>query len=477
VSRARDAVGVTAVALAVKIPFLTQEAVTFDAERTQYFSTWEGLTALVTQPTMEPHSPLYYALTFVFRQVLGEGHLGLRAPALLSAALVAPALYLLGRQLTTRRGALAAGFIAATVPYLTQHGQTARMYATAALLSVAATILYLRLVDSGTRRSAVLYALAAAQGVWIHAFGVLVIVAHFVHVVIFERPWETDRLRGVAGGFAATAIGSLPVAWLVVARVMSGQTAGGTPEFTLHTVWVTLQGLLKLGVWTGSYQTFDIVRELVALFILLAIGGFGLRSIYNRESNLAEDRAVTVPIVIGVVALGVIAIVSLLIEPMWAGRRLAIVAPFLYLAVGIGAGRVEREKLSAVIVAGLVIVFSVGSLLFAVPVTRPAWDDGVDYLDANADRDDLVVSGNPHSQPEVEYYREDGDYRHVGIQYAWTRESVSSKVLGPETVWVIGYSERSDAARQILSESDQYRQQESIDFNGGLILTRYEREI
>ncbi|GAB3329661.1 hypothetical protein GCM10027355_35830 [Haloplanus salinarum] len=351
------------------------------------------------------------------------------------------------------------------------------MYATAALLSVVATILYLRLVDSGTRRSAVLYALAAATGVWIHAFGVLIIVAHFAHAVVFERPWDTNRLRGVVSGFAAAVVGSLPVAWLVLVRVMSGQTAGGTPEFTVKTVWVTLQGLLKLGVWTGSYQTFDIVRELVALFVLLSVGGLGLRSLYAAEPNLIEDRAVTVPAVVGVVSLGIIAGVSFLIEPMWSGRRLAIVAPFLYLAVGVGAGRVKRERLSVVVVVGLVVVFSVGSLLFAAPVTRPAWDNGVDYLDANADGNDLVVSGNPHPQPEVEYYREDGDYRHVGIRYDWTSESVSSKVFGPETVWVIGYSERSDAARQILSESDQYRQKEMIEFNGGLLLTRYERSV
>jgi uncharacterized membrane protein len=236
VSRSRDALGVTLVAIAVKIPFLTQEAVTFDAERTQYFFTWEGLTTLAGQPTMEPHSPLYYVLTFIFRQILGQGHLGLRTPALLSVSLVAPAVYLLGRQLTTRRGALAAGLVAATVPYLTRYGQTARMYATAALLSVVATILYLRLVDSGTRRSAVLYAMAAAAGVWIHAFGVLIIASHFVHAVIFERLWDTDRLRGVVDGFAAAVVGSLPVAWLVLARVASGQTAGGTPEFTLKTV-------------------------------------------------------------------------------------------------------------------------------------------------------------------------------------------------------------------------------------------------
>ena len=304
---------------------------------------------------------------------------------------------------------------------------------------------------------------------------VLIIASHFVHAVVFERPWETDRLRGIVSGFTAAIVGSLPVAWLVLARVASGQTAGGTPEFTLKTVWVSFQGLLKLGVWTGSYQTFDLARELVALFILLAVGGLGLRSLYTAKSTLIEDRAVTVPVVVGAVSLGVIALVSLLLEPMWAGRRLAIVAPFLYLAVGIGAGRVKREKLAVTVVVGLVVVFTIGSFLFTAPVARPAWDDGVDYLDANADEDDLVVSGNPHPQPEVEYYREDGDYRHVGIRYDWTEESVSSKVLGPKMVWVIGYSERAEAARQGLSGADQYRQQDEIRFNGGLLLTRYER--
>jgi hypothetical protein len=53
------------------------------------------------------------------------------------------------------------------------------------------------------------------------------------------------------------------------------------------------------------------------------------------------------------------------------------------------------------------------------------------------------------------------------------RESVSSKVFGPETVWVIGYSKRSDAAGQILSESDQYHQKELIGFDGGLLLIQY----
>jgi len=474
VSRNRDVIAVTLVGFALKLPFLTQEAVTFDSERTQYFSTWEGLTALASQPTIEPHSPLYYAITFVFRQFLGSGHMGLRAPALLSAALVAPATYLLGRRLTTRQGALAAGLVAATVPYLTHHGQTARMYATAALLSIVATLLYLQLVDTGTHRSAAAYGFVAATGVWIHAFGVLVIASHLVHAVVFERPWKVGRLRGVIEGFVAAGVGTIPVAWIVLARVASGQTGGGTPEFTLKTVWVTLQGLVRLGVWTGSHETFDAAREVVALFVLLSVGGLGVRSLYSRDWRLVTDRSVTVPLVMGVVSLGTLASVSALIEPMWAGRRLAVFAPFLYLVIGIGAGRVRSPRLGVAVVTGLVVVFVAGSLLLTAPVTNPAWDEGVNYVDAGADGDDLVVSGNPHPQPEVWYYQENDDYNHVGIQFGWTEESVSSKVIGPETVWVIGYSKRADAARRVLNESGQYRRLDTVDFDGGLVVTHYE---
>jgi 4-amino-4-deoxy-L-arabinose transferase-like glycosyltransferase len=475
VSRRSDTALIATAALVVKLPFLTQEAVTFDAERTQYYSTWEGLTALVVQPTAEPHSPLYYAVTFVFRHVLGSGHLGLRAPALLSAVLVAPAVYLLGRRITTRRGAVAAGLITATVPYLTRHGQTARMYATAALLAVVATILYLRLVDSERNGDVLIYGVVAAAGVWVHAFGVLVVASHVAHAVTFERPWQDGSLRRVTGGFVVAGVGSLPVVWLVVARVASGRTAGGTPEFTIQTVWVTLQGLVKLGVWTGTYESFDTARELVALFVLVVVAGLGLRSLYDPQSELLDDRAVTIPLTVGVVSLGVLAVVSVVIEPVWAGRRLAVVAPFLYLAVGVGAGRVDRHRLTVVVVTGLVVVFAIGSFLLVAPVSRPAWDDGVTYVDAKADADDLVVSGNPHPQPEVEYYREGGGYTHVGIGFSWTNESVSSKVIGPDTVWVIGYSERADAARRVLDRSNRYRHRSSREFDGGLLVTRYER--
>ncbi len=123
---------------------------------------------------------LYSILAHGSIRTLGEQPWTLRLPAVGFGVACIPALYFLGRLVTTNREALAAGALM-TVNY--QHvwfSQNARGYTAMAFWTLLASIFFLRGARSGERRDWVLYGIAAALGIYTHLMMTFVIAGHGV---------------------------------------------------------------------------------------------------------------------------------------------------------------------------------------------------------------------------------------------------------------------------------------------------------
>ncbi len=92
----------------------------------------------------ESAPPLYYALAWLWTQVVGTGELGLRSLSALAGVATVPVAYLLGIELRDRRAGIAAAALVAVNPMLLWYSQEARGYALLVLLTALALLYFLR---------------------------------------------------------------------------------------------------------------------------------------------------------------------------------------------------------------------------------------------------------------------------------------------------------------------------------------------
>ena len=83
--------------------------------------------------------PLYYMLLHVWMNAFGTTEVAAQSLSLVCALLSIPAAYWAAGRVWGVRAAWFAAFLAALNPYLTSHGQEARMYGLMSLLSILAT--------------------------------------------------------------------------------------------------------------------------------------------------------------------------------------------------------------------------------------------------------------------------------------------------------------------------------------------------
>lgn len=170
------------------------------------------LREIVTTYRHDNHHPFYSALARVAILLFGESAWSVRLPSILFGTATIPMLYLLGRQVTTRREALFAAALLTVSYHHVWFSQNARGYVLLAWCTVAATWLLLRLLDERRWPIAAAYALVVGVGAYTHLTMVFIaagqLPAAIIHVLRTSPPAERRRTAGavmVAFGLAAVA--------------------------------------------------------------------------------------------------------------------------------------------------------------------------------------------------------------------------------------------------------------------------------
>ena len=135
----------------------------------------------------ESNPPLYYSLAWVWAQLFGLGEAGIRSLSALLGTAVIPVGYLIGRQLTSRRGGLILAGLVAFDPMLIWYSQEARSYMLLVFFAALSMLFFLRALESRRGRDLGLWALASALALCSHYF------AFFV--VAIEAGWLALALR------------------------------------------------------------------------------------------------------------------------------------------------------------------------------------------------------------------------------------------------------------------------------------------
>ncbi len=194
----------------------------------------------------------YYAFIHVITDRFGASDLVLRLPSALAMTAAVGIVAVIGTRLAGPRLGVLAGLIMAVLPTTSRYGQEARPYAIALFAGALATLLLLNALVKPTLGRYAAYAGAVALLGLAHFVGLLLLAAHLVIVLAFDRRLSWRWV------IAAT-IGVLPAVPIVYLGAHQSSQVSWIPDATLS----------QLGAMPGNFIGLDILGGIVLVLALL----------------------------------------------------------------------------------------------------------------------------------------------------------------------------------------------------------------
>jgi mannosyltransferase len=316
--------------------------------------------------TGESTPPVFYALAWVWTQLVGTGEFGLRAISAGAGVATVPVAYLIGRELRGRRAGLWAAALVAVNPMMLWYSQEARAYALVALFGALSVLYWLRAERDGARRDFVWWGIWSGLAIGTHYFVAFPIAAE--GLMLLRRRGLRASLVGLAI-LAACAIAVAPVA----IHQMSLGHADWIGSFSLgHRLWETASTFV-----TG--ETGDIIARPERPWFAIAPLAFSVAALVLllRRGAGRDRRAAARPLLLFAAAIGIpvaLALVEASKDFVLARNLIPALVPLLA-AIGIAVSSPASRKLGAA-VGALLFAYSLGFCILASTdeaFQRPNW--------------------------------------------------------------------------------------------------------
>jgi len=328
----------------------------------------------------ESTPPVYYAIAWVWTQLVGTGAVGLRAISAVAGVLTVPVAYLIGTELRGRRAGLWAAALVAVNPMMLWYSQEARAYALVALFGALSALYWLRAERRGRRRDYVCW------GLW---SGIAIATHYFVAFPILAEALMLLRRRGLRESLVGMAV--LAGLAIAVAPVAIHQMALG------HAEWIgnfTLgHRLAETAATFVTGETGDIIARperpwLAIVPLALSLGALAL--LLRRRAG-RERRAAGRPLLLVAAGIGIPVAIALLdtSKNFILARNLIPALVPLLAAIGIAVSSPASRRLGTV-VGALLVAYSLGFCVLASTdeqFQRPNWSAVAEHIgDPNGPR-------------------------------------------------------------------------------------------
>jgi uncharacterized membrane protein len=255
------------------------------------------LAGIATSYESQNQHLLYSLLARLAIVTLGDTPAALRVPALAFGVLSVLAVYLLGRELLSRREALLAAALLCVSDLHVWFSQNARGYSALLFATLLSSWLLLRALDGDRRRTWLAYALATTLGLWVHLTMLFVVAGHGL-MVLRRRARASERPRralwaGPLLGFGGAALLALAIYAPILPAVLAVTTVEGrqgwVPEWSSSSwaIGEVLRGLI------GSFA-----HPQLALYAVV-LGCVGAAHLLRRRPVLLE--LLVLPVAVGAV--------------------------------------------------------------------------------------------------------------------------------------------------------------------------------
>jgi mannosyltransferase len=298
----------------------------------------------------------YYILMHVIAAAAGTSAVALRFPSLLAMVIATAFTAAIGRRAATLALApdagresrldipaltgLLSGMVFATAPYMTYYAQMARSYAIVTMFATIATYLLIRAYPDGRWRWWAAYAAAIALTGLFNLFGLLILAAHGVTLLL------TDARGAAADGRAAPGrrLGRIPLRWLAAsaaAVIVLGPLLDVAHREQKQIAWVTRPDFRTIEKLVSDFAGS---RALVLPFALLALAGIVAACLADNWRPL-NPAAIALP---WLVVPPFLLIGGSYIKPVYVERYVEFCLPALAILVGAGlVGLVRLARLGA----------------------------------------------------------------------------------------------------------------------------------
>jgi mannosyltransferase len=314
----------------------------------------------------ESTPPVYYAIAWVWTQLVGTGEFGLRSISAIAGVVTVPVVFLIARDLRGRRAGLWAAALVAVNPMMLWYSQEARAYALVALFGALSILYWLRAERGGARRDYVWWAVWSGLAIATHYFVAFPILAEALMLL------RRRGLRESLVGMAILAAGAIAVAPVAIHQMSLGH-ADWIGEFSLG------HRLAETAVTFVIGETGDIIARperwpLALAPLLLTLAALAL---LLRRGEERERRAAARPLLLFAAAIGIpvaIALVDSSKNFVLARNLIPALVPLLA-AVGIAVASPASRRLGTAIGA-LLVAYSLGFCVLASTdeqFQRPNW--------------------------------------------------------------------------------------------------------
>ena len=424
--------GLSLLALALRLFHLTAVSLRGDESFTALFSAGSLLEIVGQLRTIEPHPPLYYLLLYATTRLVGDSEFAVRFPSVLFGMLLVPLSYVAARRAVGTAIALPTALLVAINPFLLWHSQDARNYTLVPLLALGATYFAVRLLrgaDEDRDRGAWI-GLGASQGLLLlshYAGAYFVAVLNLVAIALVlgdpSRLRPAALLRGRQGRWllaqALTALVALPW-WFYARRII----------LTREIDWVVQLDPLTQAQRTFAAYSLGPIELGDALAVLLAPFAVGLTigaiSLGRTPAGRAALACLATPLVVAfAVSLG---------RASFVDRYFVFVVPIYACALAAGAVTLWRgSKVAGLLLgSGLVVasLYALGLYYFDPSQAKaPDWRGAAREVAAGFQPGDVLLVDT--LDPTVAYYAR-REVRSSSAATAWAEETLPPATAAKE---------------------------------------------
>lgn len=347
------------------------------------------------------HPPLWGALLWLDVRLLGDGPIALRIPSLLIGTACIPLIHLLARELFDRRTGIVAAIFLAAAPLAVWYSGEARMYALYLFWSILALLGQALVIRRGGWRSWAVFVAGSAGMFASHYFAVPQLAAQhlvFLALVIRRRPLLRPWLLAIA----ATVVVLLPLAPYLIEQLGHAGSPGASPTSDNGrpvSLYVVMANLVW-GLW--GYHSDAVMTALVALWPVLVLLVLAL---------LGKGRSWPATLLVAAVAVPLAGafLISTKARTFFEVRYfLSIVPPLLVLGARAATGWLSSTVARAVAVGALTLTLLAGLADQQLNPANPRVYDyrtAFQYVDAQAQPDDLILFAPAYLDYVIDYYR------------------------------------------------------------------------
>jgi uncharacterized membrane protein len=340
---------IVAAGAALRFYGLTNQSYWFDELFSAYYSDpSHSLNTVLELTFADVHPPLYQLLMWLSYKLFGYTEWAGRLPSALAGTLTIPVVYLLGRELFSRRTGLYAAALAVPNYYLLYYAQEARSYALFYLLCSLSLLFFMRALRHADNRHTICFVLTSLALVYTHYFGFILLFAEAGMLIVWLQltGWSDRRLLVRAGVSA----GVIVVGLLPLLNIIFGHSA-------IDDFWIQQPGPAFLVNYFILYFYSPLIAATVFILLLIAI----TRLFMLRDWSL--ERYAVLALMLWV-ALGYFLpwLRGLLGQPVLTDRNTIMLLPALLLLAAYGLTALPSIRLQRG-VGGLLIIYSVYFLL------------------------------------------------------------------------------------------------------------------